>query len=176
MSRKALLMLLGVLIPGLTILYFYLGGFNKVDYAIKEVNREYIIIGRKFEGKYNSPELEKIFTTVKKLIKNGQIRGTMVIVNYNDSYDEYEGIVKYTIGILVNSEEYDVPEDFEIINFDATKIVRATINAHNVVMPSPAKILKGAIRMAVQYNLKLSNYSIEQYLDERQLVIDFPVQ
>ncbi|MCH7513403.1 MAG: GyrI-like domain-containing protein [Bacteroidetes bacterium] len=176
MSRKALLSLLGLLIPGLTILYYYLGGFNQVDYAVKEVNGEYSIIGRKFEGKYNAHELEKIFTTVRKLIKNGQIRGTMVIINYNDSYDEYDGTVKYTVGILVDNEGYAVPEGFEIINIKASKVVRATINAHNVVMPAPAKILKGAGRMAMQHNLTLSNYSIEQYRDERQLVIDFPVR
>ncbi len=176
MSRKALLILFGVLLPGLTIFYYYLGGFNQVDYSVKELEGAYTIIGQNLEGKYNDLEFEKIFTAVKKLIKNGQVHGTLVIVNYNDNYDEYEGTVTYTIGVLVDNEGNDVPEGFEIFTIRASKVVRATIHAHNIVMPAPATIFKGANRVAKQHNLTLSDYSIEQYMGERQLVIDFPAR
>ena len=176
MDRRTFIVPIGALILVILALYSFLGGFNPVEISYRDVDSEYKMIGRSFEGKSNSKELGRIFESVRMLISEGLINGTVVLVNYNEGYDEKTGSVKYFIGVPVEGSPEDIPPNFEIRSYYLKKVIRAEINGHNLVMPSPEKVFDMAVEFAARDSLNLEDQYFEHYITERNIVIEYPVK
>mgnify|MGYP003775245793 CR=1 FL=1 len=155
-------------------LYVYLGGLNKVEYSVENV-RDYNLVGRHFEGKAKSSEIEAYFFEARNLLANGQLDGILTLVHYNDT-TLAEGQVKLFVGILLNQGIDALPVDYDRLTIPAFRAMRATIEAHNIVMPSPQTIENTLREKAAEHSIRLQDFTIEQYLGERELLIDMPAR
>jgi hypothetical protein len=154
--------------------YIYLGGLNKVQYSIENVN-EYLIVGRPFEGKSDDNQIEQAFFEAKGLLSDGRLNGTLTLVHYKDT-SLAEGNVKMFIGVLLAEGVDALPVDYDRLTISANQAMRATIGAHNMVMPSPQTIEDNLRAKAAEYALELQDFTIEQYVGDRQLLIDMPAR
>lgn len=154
--------------------YVYLGGLNKVEYTVENVS-DYNIVGRHFEGKSDDSQLEQAFFEAKDLLSDGRLNGTLALVHYNDT-SLAEGNVKMFIGVLISEGVEALPVDYDRLTIPANRAIRATIEAHNVVMPSPQTIENNLREKAEEYSMRLQDFTIEQYIGSRQLLIDMPAR
>lgn len=147
------------------VLYFFLGGFSTIEMELVQSDG-YRIQGRMFEGKYNAGELESLFFEMKAIADS---TGAMfAIVNFNESLNEETGDIKQFVGVVAK-QTMDSLDSHEI---PAGQIARASITAHNFVMPKPAKVRRALEKLSPN---SLVNYSIEVYTEEK-LLIEIPVQ
>lgn len=154
--------------------YFYLGGLNKVEYSVERVS-DYNLVGVHFQGEGDSKEIEEAFFTAKEYVESGKLKGILTLVHYNDTTLADEEL-KMFIGIKLESGTSDLPANYERLTIPASNTVRAQIEAHNVVMPSPTTIEARLRETAKEARLELQNFTIEQYVSENLLVIDMPVK
>jgi len=157
--------------------YILLGGFDKIKVEKVEVDN-YVVVGMNYEGRYRSKELRNIFNDVKNKLDSGIVNGLMVVVNYNLDKDSLDnGFIRQFIGILIDQNESNktLPQKYELINIETTSAIAAKISAHNLVMPSPAKIDQKIAAFAKANELKKMNLSIEKYVSERELIIEVPL-
>lgn len=154
--------------------YIYLGGLNKVEYSVENV-LDYNLVGRHFEGKSDDRQIEQAFFEAKDLLSDGRLNGTLALINYNDT-SLAEGDVKMFIGVLLKERVDALPVDYDRLTIPANRAMRATIGAHNVLMPSPETIEDNLRKEAQEYALELQNFTIEQYISDRQLLIDMPAR
>jgi hypothetical protein len=154
----------GIAILALAV-YFLLGGFSPIQVELVQ-SEGYQIQGRLFEGKYNSTDLEELFFQMKKYSEITERPFT--VINFDEFMNEETGDVKQFVGVL-GSLQVDTLET-QIIA--AGQLGRATITAHNFVMPKPSHVRKKLQEISSK---PLENYSIEIYTEEK-LVIEIPVQ
>ncbi|OEK06329.1 hypothetical protein [Roseivirga misakiensis] len=170
MSKKLVTILGVTTIAIITAVYLYLGGLNSVEYSLENIS-DYNLVGIPFEGKAKDKAIEEAYFEAKAYIENGTISGTLALVHYNDTTLEKDE-QKLFIGIKLNGGTSKVPENYERITIPARMAMRATIEAHNSVMPSPHKIEETLYQKAEELNLKLQDFTVEQYVSANLLIID----
>ncbi len=174
MNRKVTLVAIAVAILILIVGYFYLGGLNKVEITIENVS-DYNLVGMHFQGKTKSDTLETAFFEAREYVQSGELNGVLTLIHYNDTTLE-EGIVKMFVGVKLNSGTSNFPDHYQRLTIPANRSIRATIEAHNVVMPSPETIEGQIKEKANELNLDLQEFTIEQYVSARELLIDMPIR
>lgn len=169
--NKRIITIIGVsLIVLITAAYFYLGGLNSVEYTVENVS-DYNLAGVPFQGKAKSKAIEEAFFKAKDYIADGTLDGVLVLVHYNDTTlaDDEQ---KLFIGIKLDAGASNLPAEYSRITIPAQRVVRATIEAHNSVMPSPQKIEENLKQKAADLSIELQDFTIEQYISANQLIID----
>lgn len=152
--------------------YYLLGGFQDIQISV-EPGKSYRIAGKDYSGKNNSRELEKLFVEARQFVQANKSSTTLVIVNDESKYDAEENIVSYFIGALLKNSDTSIKEDYSIKEYESGKVIRVLIDAHNLVMPKAEKIRRKALRLAQSEGLELSDLTIEKYLEEGRIEIDF---
>ena len=158
----------------ITVAYFYLGGMNSVEYTVENVS-DYNLVGIPFRGNGDSKEIEEAFFEAKGHLEEGLLNGVLAIVHYQDS-TLTEKEQKLFIGVNLTEGIADLPEGYQRLTIPAQRAVRATIEAHNVVMPSPETIENNIKAKATELNIRVQDFTIEQYVSEKQLLIDMPAR
>ncbi len=173
--NKRLVTVLGlVAIIAITAIYMYLGGLNKVEYTIENVS-DYNLIGVQFQGEGDSKEIEIAYEEAKTYVLDKKYDGILTLVHYNDTTLE-EDQVKFFIGIKLNEGTSDIPSNYQRLTIPAKYAVRASIEAHNSVMPTPETIEENLREKAGEASLRLQDFTIEQYISENLLIIDMPAR
>lgn len=171
MIKKAFIVAAVVGAVGLLI-FGQLGGFNEIMYRrIESVS--YIIIGKEYRGAGNSSELEELFNESRTLIEEKIPNGVLVIVSYEHP-DQARHIIHYFIGVLLDEIPDNLPNGFDILEINAPGTVSALIEASSLVMPTSTTVRKGA-KEYLTADESLNNFSIEKYLEEGMIEIDFPI-
>lgn len=175
MSRKQYI-LTTLIISAIVIIgaYVYFGGLNKVTYEVTNVS-DYNLVGRHYQGKPDGTQIEAYFFEARNLLSDGRLNGTLTLVHYNDT-TLAEDEIKLFIGVLLKEGIDALPTDYDRLTIPAKRAMRATIEAHNIVMPSPQTIEKNLREQAKEYSIRLQDFTIEQYLGERDLLIDMPAR
>lgn len=174
MSRKGFLISGIVAFVLIMATYFYLGGLNAVDYTVERVT-DYNLVGVHYQGKGDSTAIEDAFFEAKTYIEEGSLKGILTIVHYNDTTLANEEL-KMFIGVKLETGTTNLPDHYQRLTIPASNAVRASIEAHNVVMPSPGTIESNIRKTAEEANLELQNFTIEQYISANLLLIDMPVK
>ena len=173
--NKRLITVLGIVaIIAVTAIYMYLGGLNKVEYTIENVS-DYNLIGVQFQGEGDSKEIETAYEEAKTYVLEKKFDGILTLVHYNNTTLK-EDEVKFFIGIKLNSGVSDIPNHYTRLTIPAQYSSRATIEAHNSVMPSPKTIEDNLREKAAEASLRLQDFTIEQYISENLLIIDMPAR
>ncbi|MFY0593763.1 hypothetical protein [Roseivirga sp.] len=158
----------------ITAVYFYLGGLNSVEYSVENVS-DYNLIGVPFKGKAKDKAIEEAYFEAKEYVESGSIAGTLTLVHYNDT-TLADGEQKLFIGIKLDAGIADLPANYERMTIPVKRVVRASIEAHNSVMPSPGKIEDNLYKRADELNIRLQDFTIEQYVSANLLIIDVPAK
>lgn len=175
MKRRRMGLIMVVLIGVSLFIYFYLGGLNRVEYSIENV-KDYHFMGEYYRGSEGSEALEKAFFRARDLVLSGEIPGVLAMVHYTNDTTLKENEVKIFVGIKLNKGTSAVPLNYQRLTIPANRTLRAKIEAHNIVMPSPQNIEARLDEMAVEMKLRLQEYSIVHYVSERELMIDKPTR
>jgi len=174
MKFKTLILIAGLILTISGIIYYLLGGLDDVKYSIQPAST-YSLIGKEYSGGNNSILLESIFDQTKELLDSTFPEGILVIVNDESQYDGEYNNVWYYIGIIPNTPISQLPEGYSLREFNSKGVIRANIEAHNLVMPKPEAVRNRAMELAEKEGLELSRYSIEKYASEGVIEIDFLV-
>jgi len=167
--RKYVILAVILMAVVLSYFYFQLGGVSNIKKSIETVD-SYQLIATSFKGKYNGRQLEGIFHQARTL------GDQLVIVNYPLLGDSTEdGYVHQLIGAQVGEVSKDIPIGFEVQELTISRVIRATIDAHNLVMPQPKEIEEALRIFGMEQNLTLEGYTIERYISDRELVVEIPV-
>ncbi|MFT6055649.1 MAG: hypothetical protein ACJASP_002554 [Roseivirga sp.] len=171
--KKFVIIALGVLLIGGAASYIYFGGLNSVDISVANVEG-YTIGGRLYQGKSKSKVIEDYFFEAKELTQSKTLDGILTIVHYNDT-TLAKGETKLFIGVTFSSEDFTLPDDYQLLTIAATKSVRARVEAHNVVVPTASTIEKRMAELARKEGLKTQGFTIEKYVSTTILEIDYPL-
>lgn len=173
MFRKALLLGLPILLI-LLIVYYYLGGFNETDVELVQTDN-YVIAGYEYHGPYDQDDLQELFFQVQDFVETGALVGTITVVNYQLDF-ELQDTVRQLIGVQIKELPLTLPEGIEIDTIRASKVVRATIKAHPLVMPNPEDTQQQIQDFALARSLELSSLVLEQYVGEAEIWVDVPLR
>ncbi len=162
-----------ILLFGLVINYS-LGGFETIKPNIISTYNT-TIYGFLYEGSHASDSLANQVALLRKILDDGDIIGTLTIVNYIQPALEKRGVIRQFIGI--ETEHYLTHNRYSL---DSLKInsyngIQFRIPIRPLVMPSPEKLKKLAKEAAISMNSELASYSIEYYKD-KFLITNFPLQ
>jgi hypothetical protein len=154
--------------------YFYLGGLNNVAVSVENVG-DYNMVGVKFSGKSNSDTLETAYLEARDYILNGELDGVLTMIHYKDSTLK-KGHIKVFVGVKLNKGTSEIPSHYGRLTIPARKAVRATLEAHNIVMPNSETVEERINEKAKELNFDLLDFTIEQYVNEEIILIDIPVR
>lgn len=168
-----------VLLAGIFTLlgYYYLGGFTGRTLEVVEVS-DYQLMGKRYQGRLDSPALEDIFYEVRSQAESGAPAGTMAIVVLKEPETGKDSVDQF-VGILLDGplEAANLPEGWEMFVIEADRAVRNTIRSHNLVMPKPNVIRDEIEEYAQAQQLPLrTDITIEKYLGERHLEVEVPLE
>ena len=173
MGKKQILIIGAVAVAAIIGFYVYLGGLNEVKVSVEQVS-DYHLVGKPFKGKANDPFIEGAFFEARQYLESQKLNGILTIVHYKDTTLNNKEI-KLFIGVKLNKGIADLPEGYQRLTIPAQRAIRATIEAHNVVMPKPSSIESDIKEKAQILDLKMASVTIEQYLSERELLVDIPI-
>lgn len=174
MNKKVILGILAIMVVGGGAAYFYLGGLNSVEVTVEEVN-DYNIVGIKFRGNGDSDTLRDAFFDAREHVEKGSVKGILTLIHYKDTTLTDEQVNVF-VGIKLNQGTSDIPAGYQRLTIPARRAVRATIEAHNSVMPNSGTIEERLLEKAEEMRFELSDFTIEQYISETVLMIDMPVR
>ena len=173
MRKPFLYIILAMFFTIILIIYNHLGGFEEPEITYEPI-WEYVIAGKMFEGKTTDPGMEDLFTEMKQLKKEESYKGPLVMIWYNEATKKDES-VEVLIGIEVLPGEI-VPGHLVTTKIEMNGIIRAKINAHASVMPSPVRVLKKIRTFAENNSYELQEIIIDKYPEESEVFTEIPVK
>lgn len=130
-----IIIFLGIIV---TSVYYMMGGFEEVKvYKLESVNRT--VAGKQFVAHYTSDEPIEFGTRCREMIENGEIDGTLSIITYQSDTLRDTHIAQF-IGITLNSEMAEIPDDFEVKELTTGTRYAVFLSMHVLVQPRPHKI------------------------------------
>ena len=173
MGKKKILIIAAIAIAVIVGFYIYLGGLNEIKVSVEQVS-DYHLAGKHFQGKANDPFVEDTFFEIRQHLENQKLEGTLTIVHYKDTTLSNKE-VRLFIGVKLNKGTADLPEGYQRLTIPARQSIRATVEAHNVVMPKPGSVEAKIEEKAEALQISLAPLTIEQYVSARVLLVDVPV-
>lgn len=174
MNKRTILGVLAVMLAGAIGVYFFLGGLNKVEVTVENVS-DYNIVGIRFKGNGDSDTLRNAFFDAREYVQQGRVDGVLTLIHYKDTMLTDEQVNVF-VGIKLNQGTSDLPQGYQRLTIPARRAVRATIEAHNSVMPNSETVEERMLEKADELRFSLSDFTIEQYISERIIMIDMPVR
>ena len=149
-------------------IYSSLGGNQEVVLAKEE--KTFVIIGEHYDGVYNSSEVESIFSRARE--HADQLGAKLAVVNYGSDSEAKQ--VSQFIGVVLDGDSQPSDDnEYERRTFAPTYVIKATIQAHNFVMPKPGNVRTLANEFDTQSSEPLSDTTIEIYSSDRELNVYF---
>lgn len=173
MRKPFLYIVFALIFTGILILYNHLGGFEEPEITYEPV-MEYIIAGKKFKGTASDPAMEDLFAEMKLLKQEKGYMGPLVMIWYKEAKKKKDS-VEVIIGIELLPGEIP-PEHLLTTKMQMNGILRAKINAHASVMPSPGKVLKKIRTYADENDYELQNIFIDKYPEESVVFTEVPIK
>lgn len=149
--------------------YYHLGGLKdlKVN-AFEGVN--YAMAGIEFKGKYNDPEIEKLYNDAKNQIAIGNIKGILGLMDYV-AEDLSENEVNYFIGIILLDKITELPSGYSVRKIDSRGVLGITLDIHPLVRPTKSNIEGKIYAAAQEYGLEIENYFLEKHFADDRVII-----
>lgn len=169
MTKKSILIILGLLILLLIGIYAYLGGFRSFEIALLERD-DYQLIGHYYAGEYDGDSLETLFFEAKAHISDAKLEGTLTIVHF--SPDAQQDSIRVFVGVAVPALPNSLPTSMEHRTIEAGKVLQAKITAHYAVRPLRNTVDKRMEAFAAERDLHLSPVVLEHYLSDNELHIE----
>ncbi|MEX2336679.1 MAG: hypothetical protein WD555_05355 [Fulvivirga sp.] len=170
---KRFFIALAVLLSIIAVIFYYkLGGSKPLTFKVTS-HPTIHVMGAYFEGKYNDPQLEKLFFNARERAE--AIPGAaLTVVNYQN--DQNHNIIKQFIGSGTRIKPQHIPDQLELRTFARHNAISTTIAVHNAVMPTAETVSAEAKKIAKEEGYQIDSLSLEIYTSEWELKIIFPVK
>lgn len=155
----------------LLVIYYQLGGFNRIEIQQVETDH-YIIAGKTYKGRFQEDTLKNYFFQMNELVANDQLEGTVSVVSYGLTPSDS---IHQLIGVRIHGSPYPLPKAIQLDTLLAARVLRAIIRAHPIVMPSPEQVVEKIKAYAQENAFSLKDYSVEQYIAEDEIWVDIPL-
>lgn len=155
-------------------IYYQLGGLKKLEVnAYPQVN--YSLAGVEFQGRFDDPEIKRIYNEAKDFIQNGQIKGTLSVIDYLDeALGEKE--VHFFVGIILDEKVTELPTNYQVKKVEARGVLGILMDIHPLVRPTKNEI-EGMIYAAAQENnLTIQNFFLEKHYEDDRVMVEGFVQ
>ncbi|SMD35952.1 hypothetical protein SAMN04488029_2626 [Reichenbachiella faecimaris] len=151
-------------------IYFSLGGFEEVQTAVSK-NNSYSLAGKEIKGRLTSKEEHFLFEEMKGYIANGDLTGTLSIINYkDDTLGEYES--RRFVGVLLEDEVSMIPAGLKVLEIKGQTTFQAALTMHPLVMPNTKKVEAKLQLLAKERGLELDNYTLEKLYDDNSVIVE----
>jgi len=173
MIKKILFFGLPVLVV-LLYIYYNLGGFEEPYISVVETE-ELMVAGSLYQGPFEEDSLQETFLKVRDFVANGQLTGTVAVINYRPGFAPKDSIHQL-IGVKVKNPPEDLPEGWQVDTLRASRVVRAVIDVHPLARPTPEDTYELLVEFARKQALETKSIIVEYYVDETTLWVDIPVR
>ncbi|GAA4390063.1 hypothetical protein [Hymenobacter koreensis] len=161
MVSRWFLIIGATLVLGFAGVYAWLGGFRTPEVDVTTTARPVFLAGQYYSGLPNN-DFGKLFSRANELQRNGQIKGTLGNIIYNNPQKEGDS-VKAFIGLLVaDTTSQSLPAGYSYRIFSAgQRVLRARVNAH--FMLAAGRLYPALEKTAKEQKLKLNHVYLEQF-------------
>lgn len=167
---KRFLIGLGTLLVIVAVIFYYkMGGSQDLKFK-KAILPAFYVVGNYFEGRYNDPEIKKLFFNAKERAEQ-EASAALTVINYGTNEDGT--LVRQFIGSGSLQKPEHIPDHLELRSLPRHEAIFTEIVAHNVVMPTPEEVLEEAKLFAWEKDYKLDTLSYETYISDRELKVTF---
>ena len=150
--------------------YYLMGGMDEVI-VYKLPGEQKIIVGQEFRGRYTDKRIAEQFYSVRKLVLDSAIRGTLVQVVYdNDSLADNE--VSYFTGIEIEGTMAEVPVGYSVRKIQASTKFVVFLSMHPLVRTSPEKIEGMLATKADSLGMSLAPFIVEKHYPDNSLSVE----
>lgn len=121
-----------------TSVYYLLGGFDKVMVFTMEPESR-VVVGKQFNTRYRDEAPREFGLVCKQLIENEEIEGTLTTITYHsDTLDAEE--MSVFVGITLTKDAAEIPEGFEIREFQPATRYVVFLSMHVLAQPTPDQV------------------------------------
>lgn len=153
-----------------TSIYYLLGGFKEVTVQkLGPINRT--VVGKQFTSHYANDAWIEFGKQCKEMVEKAAIDGTLTVITYHvDSLKEDE-ISKF-VGITLNSEMAEVPQDFSILEFASNTRFQVVLEMHVLVQPRPQNVEAMILNAAEEAGKPLEDFFFELRYPDGSLQVE----
>lgn len=161
MNRIFLILSL-LLIVGVGVAYYFLGGFKKATVKLETTAQPMFLAGRYFEGPASSEAFGDLTREAYQIRTSGKLRGTFGNIFYNEPASS-SAAAKVFVGLIVDDTvSQQLPTGYRYRAFAAgQRVLHATIEASYLVAPD--KLYSGVKDAAKTQGLTLQNVYLERF-------------
>ncbi|MFY0607862.1 MAG: hypothetical protein JXR10_14180 [Cyclobacteriaceae bacterium] len=154
----------------ITSVYQLLGGFDEIKvYKLEPITRT--IAGKEFYTHYADEAPLDFGATCRQLLDSGEISGQLVVVNYLSDSIPRDQIHQF-IGVELSQETSEIPQDFEVQEFESGDRYAVFLSMHVLVQPRPQKIEAMLWQQAREDNVELQDRFFEIRYPDNSLSVE----
>jgi hypothetical protein len=175
MAKKIILLLIVTFIIGLLLTYFNRGGLVKPTLT-KVQTQPFFMASTTYKGFGKDKNLRNIIRQTHEYLEKGVLKGSLAIIYYGNP-DTYKDSIDIVVGVMIqDTAQMKLPENYQIRQVPAMRVVRAELKAHVSVAPNPAKINEMLIDFARKSGLQPDHIHIEKYFSEEHIISEIGVK
>lgn len=150
--------------------YYMLGGFEEVKvYKLGPINRT--VAGKMFITHYTDQSPIDFGTECREMVANGDIDGTLTIITFQNDTLPKNKIARF-IGISLAAEMSEIPENFEVRQFQSNSRYAVFLSMHVLVQPRPHKIEAMLHAKAQEEGDELDDFFMEIRFPDNSLTVE----
>ncbi|AHM60738.1 hypothetical protein D770_12410 [Flammeovirgaceae bacterium 311] len=175
--RKILLIVIPIVLVVATLIYWQLGGFREAQAELVEVEGGYTLVGKHYLGTLQHPSLQEILDEVGQRWERGELPGVLTVAVIQEPVTDKDTVEQF-IGVLLPAAESlkQLPQGYEIMQVEAQKAIRVSLDAHSSVWPTPDKLRQKAEDYARENNIKIQpRMLLEKYYGPGRLEVELPL-
>lgn len=175
--RKILLVVVPIVLVVATLIYWQLGGFKEAQAEIVEVEGGYTLVGKHYLGTLKHPALQNILDEVGERWERGELPGVLTVAVIKEPVTDKDTVEQF-IGVLqpASVKLPQLPEGYEIMQVEAQKAIRVSLDAHASVWPTPDKLRRKAEDYARENGLNIQPHMLlEKYYGSQRLEVELPL-
>lgn len=176
--RKILLIVVPIFLAAAAITYALLGGFREAEVALVEVEGSgYRLVGKPYRGTLKDPALNELLNEVGGLWEQGTLSGVLTVAILKEPVTDKDTVEQFIGVLLPKGEQFDeLPPAYELLEVPAQQAVRASLQAHSSVWPSPNKLREEAEHYAREKGYELQpSILFEKYYGPGRLEVEVPL-
>ncbi|WP_421891481.1 hypothetical protein [Marinoscillum sp.] len=151
-------------------IYYMLGGFDEVKvYRLDPIERT--VAGQMFVSHYTDQAPIDFGTRCREMIANKDIDGTLTIITFHNDTLPKNQIARF-IGISLAAEMSEIPESFEVRQFQSNARYAVFLSMHVLVQPRPHKIESMLHAKAQEEGDELEDFFMEIRFPDNSLIVE----
>jgi hypothetical protein len=176
--RKILIIVIPSILLVSALIYWFLGGFKDPQVEVVEVKEGYTLVGKHYLGTLKHPALQDILDEVGQRWESGELPGVLTVAVLKEPVTDKDTVEQFIGVLLPASEQLEaLPDGYEIMQVEAQRAIRVSLDAHASVWPTPDKLRQRAEEHAREKGLSIQPHILlEKYIGSDHLEVELPLE